>query len=270
MSVYNTYMKMSLTKIIQRIERKIENAYVNKDEICYTRDVVTPQVKLTVKNEELKQVGIFGDIIGHDNIKKILKTMVESPKPVSILLDGSAGCAKSMFLKDIERHHKDNTYYVDGSRATKAGIFNVLFEDVNNEIRYLIIDEIEKLSIDDQEGLLTLIEDGRLIQTQKNGTMSKQYDNLSVIAASNDKASMLYPLLTRFYKINIKDYTVEQFKEISKKVLESFSLSPEVSDYIVQKILETKKKPNIRDVKQLAKLCNNSIEMVDLLIESSN
>lgn len=260
---------MSFIKIIDKVERWIEKQY--QGELSPRVELLAPQIQLSLKKEELqqKQVGLFGDIIGHDNIKKILQTMVESPKPVSILLDGSAGCAKSMFLKDIERHYKSETYYVDGSRATKAGIFNILFEDVNNEIRYLVLDELDKLNINDQESLLTLIEDGRLIQTQKNGTMSKKYDNLSVIAASNDKDNIIYPLQTRFYKINIKDYTIEQFKEIGKKVLESFSLSLEVSDYIILRILETKKKPNIRDIKQLAKLCNNNIEMVDLLIELS-
>lgn len=212
---------------------------------------------------------IFSDIIGYENIKKILQTMLDSTTPISILLDGSAGCGKSMFLKDIERHYRYQTYYIDGSRATKAGIFNVLFEDENNQIRYLLIDEIDKLNISDQESLLTLIEDGRLIQVQKNGTMSKKYDNLSVIAASNDKNSILYPLQTRFYKIAIKDYTIDQFKEISRKVLQQYNLSQEVQEYIILRILETKKKPNIRDVKQIAKLCNNDKNMVDLLIESS-
>lgn len=219
--------------------------------------------------ESEKVSNIFDDIIGYDSIKKILQTMLNSPSPISILLDGSPGCGKSMMLKDIEKHYKSQTYYIDGSRATKAGIFNVLFEDESNSIRYLLIDELDKLNISDQESLLTLIEDGRIVQTQKNGTMSKKYDNLSVIAASNDKDNILYPLQTRFYKIAIKDYTIEQFKEISRKVLLQYNLSSEVQEYIILKVLESKKKPNIRDIKQLAKLCNNSKEMVDLLIESS-
>lgn len=211
---------------------------------------------------------IFDEIIGYDDIKKILKNMVDSEHPVSILLDGSAGCGKSMFLKAIEKAHLEETYYIDGSKATKAGIFNVLMEDEENKIRFLIIDEIDKLNIDDQESLLTLMEDGRLIQTQKNGTFSKTYDNLSVIAASNDKSNMLEPLLTRFFKIKIKDYTSSQFREIGEKVLAQYKLSNNVIDYIITKVLQ-QPKPNIRTIKQIAKLCNNDINMVDLLIENS-
>lgn len=221
-----------------------------------------------------KEKTIFGNIIGQDNIKKILESMInsvfKSNLPVSILLDGSAGCAKSMFLKDIEKFYRNESYYIDGAKATKAGIFDVLFEDEVNRIKFLIIDEIDKLNLNDQESLLTLIEDGRIIQTQKNGKKDKIYENLSVIAASNDKSNMLYPLLTRFYKIKIKDYTIEEFKTISRKVLlEEYKIDEGIIEYIIQRILDTKKRPNIRDIKQIAKLCNNDIEMVDLLIENS-
>ena len=264
-------MKMSLIKIIERIERKIENAYVNKDEICYTREV-EPKIVLKPIVSQIKEQDIFSDIVGYDEIKQILKNMIDSiyqnKQPVSILLDGSAGCGKSMFLKAIEKAHESEAYYIDGSKATKAGIFNVLFEDKENQIKFLIIDEIDKLAIDDQESLLTLIEDGRLIQTQKNGTFSKTYDNLSVIAASNDKKNMLYPLLTRFFKIKIKEYTKAQFREIGERVLEQYNLYPTVIDYIITKVQE-QLKPNIRTLKQLGKLCNNSAEMVDLLLENS-
>lgn len=229
---------------------------------------------ITEVEEQQKEKTIFEDIIGHDNIKKILQSMTDSVfksnLPVSMLLDGSAGCAKSMFLKDIEKFYKTESYYIDGAKATKAGIFDVLFEDTGNKIKYLIIDEIDKLNLNDQESLLTLIEDGRIIQTQKNGKKDKKYENLSVIAASNDKSNMLYPLLTRFYKIKIKDYTIEEFKTISRKVLlEQYKIDEGITEYIIQRILDSKKRPNIRDVKQIAKLCNNDIEMVDLLIESS-
>ena len=265
---------MNLINIIDRVERWVEKQYQGE---------LPPRVELlaaqTPQNQKqiiiVKEQGdIFGEIIGYPQIKQILQNMIGSiyknNTPVSILLDGSAGCGKSMFLKAIERAHKDESYYIDGSKATKAGIFNVLFEDKENQIKFLIIDEIDKLAIDDQESLLTLIEDGRLIQTQKNGTFDKTYSNLSVIAASNDKKDMLYPLLTRFFKIKIKDYTPAQFREIGERVLEKYNLYPTVIDYIITKVVEVgQPKPNIRTLKQIGKLCNNSAQMVDLLLENS-
>ena len=270
---------MNLINIIDKIDKFIYQNYRGKLPPTVQLEHREPQKLVKVDPYEWnrvintsKQKEIFDEIIGYPDIKQILKNMIDSiyknNTPVSILLDGSAGCGKSMFLKAIERAHKDESYYIDGSKATKAGIFNVLFEDKENQIKFLIIDEIDKLAIDDQESLLTLIEDGRLIQTQKNGTFDKTYDNLSVIAASNDKSNMLYPLLTRFFKIKVKDYTKAQFREIGERVLEQYNLYPTVIDYIITKV-EQQPKPNIRTLKQIGKLCNNSAQMVNLLLENS-
>ena len=196
--------------------------------------------------------------------------MLDNEHPISILLDGSPGCGKSLFLKQIEKFHPNETKYIDGSgKTTKAGIFDVLFNDETNSIRYLCVDEVDKLNTNEQEALLTLIEDGRIVQTQKSGTMEKRYDKLSVIAASNVKGDILEPLQTRFYKIKIKDYTEVQFKEIAASILPQYKLSQPVIEHIITSVWTKKTKPNIRDVKQLAKLCNNNIEMVDLLLENS-
>jgi MoxR-like ATPase len=216
-----------------------------------------------------KKQEIFDDIIGYEDVKQIMKNMLSNIHPISILLDGSAGCGKSMFLKQIEKFYPGQTCYIDGSKATKAGIFGVLFDDIDNALRYLLIDEIDKLNTNDQESLLTLIEDGRIVQTQKNGTMEKQYSNLSVIAASNIKEDILGPLQTRFYKIKIKDYTEAQFKEIAASILPQYKLDQIVIEHIIESVWTKKKKPNIRDIRQLGKLCNNSVEMVDLLLENS-
>jgi len=266
--IYNTGQPIDYTiKELERIAIKDTVMNVLKTEIpINTNPIFTEMVK-----QEIRE-GIFGDIIGHSNIKTILQNMLDSVLqnniPVSILLDGSAGCGKSLFLKSIEKAYPTITKYLDGSKSTKAGIFDTLIQDETNSIKFLVIDEIDKLDLDDQESLLTLIEDGRIIQTQKNGKIDKKYDNLSVIAASNDKDRMLYPLLTRFYKIKVKDYTNEEFKEIATQVLQQMGISDGVIYYIILKVLESKN-PNIRTIKQIAKLCNNNVKMVDLLIENS-
>jgi Holliday junction DNA helicase RuvB len=61
-------------------------------------------------------------------------------------LAGSPGSAKTMFLTEIMRYHKDS-YFVVGSNTTKAGLVNQLFE---RRPKFLLIDELEKMStIDD-------------------------------------------------------------------------------------------------------------------------
>lgn len=237
--------------------------------------------KLFGKKQEQKQIVTikepkpFDEIIGHDNIKKILHNTVNSvlknKQSVSVLLNGSPGCGKSLFLKEIEKNFPaPQSYYIDGSRATKAGIFDILFDDENNRIKFLLIDEIDKLNYSDQEALLTLIQDGRIVQTQKNRTDSKKYDNLSVIAASNEINNIMEPLRTRFFDIHIEDYNDEQISNIARIKLKRFDLSVEVIEYIIIKVLQSRhKEAKIRFAEQLAKLCNNDKNMVDLLVRSS-
>jgi MoxR-like ATPase len=270
---------MNITKLIDRIERKIESCYRGEIEGRTTRvtkttrneQIIFDHVKPLLKQESpLLKPEIFDAIIGYPDVKAIMKNMLINDHPISILLDGSPGCGKSMFLKQIEKFYPQSTRYVDGSgKTTKAGIFDILFADEENEIRYLVIDEVDKLNTTEQEALLTLIEDGRIIQTQKSGTMEKQYSKLSIIAASNVKEDILEPLQTRFYKIKIKDYTEAQFKEIAASILPQYKLSQEVIEHIITSVWTKKKKPNIRDIKNIAKLCNNSIDMVNLLLENS-
>jgi Holliday junction DNA helicase RuvB len=71
-----------------------------------------------------------------------------------LLLTGSPGSTKTMFLIELMRHYK-TSYFVVGSNTTKAGLVNQLFE---KRPKYLLIDELEKMSITDQTSLLHLME----------------------------------------------------------------------------------------------------------------
>lgn len=214
---------------------------------------------------------IFNKVVGYDNIKKILNSMLYNSEPVSILLDGPAGTGKSMMLKCINSAFQGESRYVDGSRMSKAGLFGLLKEYAENErtLKYLLIDELDKLGYDDQEALLTLIEDGRIVQTQKNGTFTIEFPELRVISASNDRDNINGALLTRFFSIHIKKYTNKQVEEITRRELTGYYLDKEIIEYIILRVLESKKVSKIRFAKQLAKLCNNSKSMVDILIENS-
>lgn len=213
-----------------------------------------------------KEKGIFNDIVGYHDVKKIINSMLNN-LPVSILLDGPAGTGKSMFLHSINRYYSDSSVYVNGSKVTKAGLFKILFEDKNNKIKILCINEIDKMDSDTQETLLDLLEEGIVSETLKTNVREKHYKNISVFGTSNDVDNLIYPLQTRMFKIKIQKYTESQFWSIGQKVIAYLDL--DVQNHIIHKVWTTKKNPNIRDVIQIGKLCNNSKEMVDLLIESS-
>jgi len=71
-----------------------------------------------------------------------------------------------MFLTEMIRHYK-TSYFVVGSNTTKAGLLNQLFE---RKPRFLLIDELEKMSVTDQTSLLHLMETGLISETKINKT----------------------------------------------------------------------------------------------------
>ena len=87
----------------------------------------------------------FEEIVGHNDIKQIFIKAILSKRPVHLLLVGSPGSAKSLFLTEITRSMKE-AYFIVGSNTTKAGLVNQLFE---RRPKFLLIDEIEKMSATD-------------------------------------------------------------------------------------------------------------------------
>ena len=108
----------------------------------------------------------FEEIVGHNDIKQIFIKAILSKRPVHLLVVGSPGSAKTMFLTEIMRHYKES-YFVVGSNTTKAGLLNQLFE---RRPKILLIDELEKMSITDQTALLHLMETGIVSETKINKT----------------------------------------------------------------------------------------------------
>jgi MoxR-like ATPase len=69
--------------------------------------------------------------------------------------------AKTMFLDSLSK--LKSSYFVDGASTTKSGLIDCLF--LNNP-KYLLIDEIDKMSAKDQAMLLNLMETGIVSETK--------------------------------------------------------------------------------------------------------
>ena len=108
----------------------------------------------------------FESITGNDDIKLIINKAIISERPVHVLLMGRPGCAKTMFLTEMMRRLK-NSYLIVGSNTTKAGLVNQLFE---KQPKYLLIDELDKMSGKDQVSLLHLMETGIISETKVKKT----------------------------------------------------------------------------------------------------
>jgi Holliday junction resolvasome RuvABC ATP-dependent DNA helicase subunit len=77
---------------------------------------------------------------------------LESHERAHTLLIGPPSCAKSSFMLEIEKFLGSKVYFTEGAATTKAGIQKFVAENQHKEI--IIIDEIDKMAMKDQEGLL--------------------------------------------------------------------------------------------------------------------
>ena len=116
-------------------------------------------------------------------------------------------------ILELLDHFKGKAYFVDGTTASGMGIIDYPFD--HNDLKFLLIDEIDKLSKKDQKVLLNVMEKGILSDVKaKRGKSARQtHMHMSIYATSNDTSNMLTPLLSRFVKLNLPEYDLEIFTE---------------------------------------------------------
>jgi Holliday junction DNA helicase RuvB len=108
----------------------------------------------------------FENIVGNVDTKLILNKAILFKRPVHVLLVGKPGCAKTIFLTEI-MYSINKSYFTVGSNTTKGGLVNQLFE---KEPKYLLIDELDKMSGNDHVSLLHLMETGLISETKTSKT----------------------------------------------------------------------------------------------------
>src|SRR5919199_1666835 len=125
-------------------------------------EIPEPEQVLSIRERALK---VFSNVEGLDDIKEMMLRALESHERAHTLLIGPSACAKSLFMLEIEKYLRSKVYFAEGASTTKAGLQRFIAENQHKEI--IIIDEIDKMPMKDQEGLLTMMERERL-QVQKS------------------------------------------------------------------------------------------------------
>jgi holliday junction DNA helicase RuvB len=139
------------------------------------------QCNLFSKLISTQNCALFEEIIGYDHIKRLFRMALDSESAVHILLEGPPASAKTMFLTSL-MHQLRNSYFADGGSSSKAGMMDYL---LTNKPRYLLVDEIDKMSSKYQVFLLNLMETGIVSETKYGKTRSAQMKT-SVFATSNN------------------------------------------------------------------------------------
>jgi len=192
---------------------------------------------------------MFDDIIGHDEVKELLRAALLAEKPVHVLLAGPPALAKSLFLWDIERAAGEQPVWLVGSATSKAGLWDLVAE---REPRILLIDELDKMNVADTAALLSLMEGGRLVRAKKGRALDATIP-IKVVAATNEMAKLSPELRSRFAIRKLQPYDAVQYRTVVKGVLiRRENVSPELAEEIARKL--EGKTQDVRDAVRVARL----------------
>ena len=212
--------------------------------------------KVTNSNKSALQYDLFDNIIGYDDIKKLFFLSFESQRPIHILLVGPPASAKTLFMLGCMK--LERSYFTLGTHSTKSGMLDYLFE---KRPRYLIVDEIEHMSIRDQTVLLSLMETGIIAETKHMKTRNTQVKTW-VFATTNEINHMLTPLLSRFMVLHFKQYKFENFLDISIHMLGQEGIAKDIANEVASQVWHNMRSKDIRDCIKIANLAKTKDDVI--------
>jgi Holliday junction DNA helicase RuvB len=192
---------------------------------------------------------LFEEIIGHDDIKELLRASLLAEKPVHVLLAGPPALAKTLFLWDIERACGERAVWLVGSATSKAGLWDLVAE---RQPRVALIDEIDKMSAADTAALLSMMEGGRLVRAKKGRELELEH-TIWVVAATNRTYGLSPELLSRFAVRKMEPYGREDYLAVVKGVLvRRENVEPELAQEIARRL--DGRSQDVRDAIRVARL----------------
>ena len=195
--------------LIRLVEVSSKHQWYEPTEAFYNPYQTNIFSKITVPQD------LFDIIVGYDDIKRMIRMMVQAEAPTHFLFEGESSSAKTLFLLELSRI--DGAQYILGGNTTLAGLNQLLATEIP---LILLIDEIDKIkSMRNLDILHSLMETGILVDTKYDKHVRMQL-NTRVFASCNDAARLPSSLLSKFGEpVHFSSYTREQFIEIAVRVL---------------------------------------------------
>lgn len=199
---------------------------------------------------------LFAPIVGYDDLKGEIRGSLEG-EPVHFLLIGPPATAKSVFLMELAR--LPGAHFTTGGSSSRAGINRLL---LSQRPRILIVDEIEKMNMEDCSALLSLMEGG-IVSSTKVGLTATIQITCSVFAACNSTRRLPRELLSRFERVTFRPYTEEEFHHVVVKVLTMREETPEAVARRVAELCVENRWDDVRDAVRLARMGRGTLEGVE-------
>jgi DNA-binding NarL/FixJ family response regulator len=214
---------------------------------------------------------IFTGIVGYDIVKKRIVMALKARRPVHVLLLGDPGTGKSLFLDSIRDFLKKKNACVEHIEAVKGlttsvGLVDVLLNMQPDTPCVLLIDEIDKLPLEDLGVLYRLMETGEVV-VSKHKKRVYETRQVWVIAACNDATKLHDALLSRFDKIKFRSLTPEEYVQIVPQILVvREGIDPDLARYIAESL--SKYTNDVREAIRISRLSYNKDD-VDWLIKTT-
>lgn len=200
----------------------------------------------------------FSNVFGYSDIKKLLLKSIKSKEPVNILLTGPPSSSKTVFLLEM-LDALTGVYFVDATGTTSAGMIDYLFD---HEIKYLLIDEIDKMKSKDQAALLNVMETGIISETKLSGKTRQKKMKLWIFATSNNVNRLSKAIRSRFLELHLKQYSYEEFVNIVRKLLKKrYHMDENISEKISYSVWNHMNSKDIRDAIRIAKLAKTTSDV---------
>ena len=250
-------LKMLVLKKILKISHKTSGrTYYRLVDRKATEEALRLTAVLSMdQNRQTEEIpmDLFDDVYGYEDIKQLFfKTLYgESEDRVHFMMIGPPASAKSLLLLCLEKLPKAK--YALGSRSSKAGLAEYL---MNVEPRYLLIDEVDKMPLQDYAILLSLCETGRVTEVIYGKMREVQLDTI-VFACGNRLDEMPPEVVSRFQVLHFFPYSEAEFKEIVSHVLTRRQVSPDLALYIAQKVSSELESRDVRQAIRVARLAKN-------------
>jgi Holliday junction DNA helicase RuvB len=208
--------------------------------------------RASVPDEPVSPDGLFGDIIGHDEVKRLLRAALLAERPVHVLLSGPPALAKSLFLWDIESAAAGRALWLLGSGTSKSGLWDKVASD---RPRFILIDELDKMNASDTASLLSIMEGGRLVRAKKGRELDLR-SQVRVVAASNHLSNLSPELKSRFAICRLRTYSRSDYLKVVRGVLiNRENTTPELAERIAS--LLDGRSQDVRDAIKAARLAPN-------------
>lgn len=166
-----TLKKMVTSKLLNITFSSHSSTHYKIADPALAREAIQAFSEPAPQREHEMPVDLFDPIVGYPDVKTLVRYALEAEKPAHLLLSGPPASAETMLLPELRR--LPQSYYALAATLTAAGLADILFV---YEPRFILIDEVERLSPEHIGVLNSLMATGIVSETKHGKTRELELD----------------------------------------------------------------------------------------------